>query len=866
MSPIKVLPDAFASDADRLARFQREAQILASLNHPNIAQIHGLEEADGVTALVMELVEGEDVSQRIARGPISIDEALPIAKQIAEALEAAHEQGIIHRDLKPANIKIRPDGAVKVLDFGLAKAMEPTTTGQQPNLSQSPTITSPALMTGGGMILGTAAYMSPEQAKGRPVDKRADVWAFGTVLFEMLVGRRAFEGEDVSDTLANVLKQEPEWDRLPADVPPHVRQVIRRCLQKDRKQRISDIQDVRLALTGAFDTTAEQTTAAAPVEQPAWRRALPLAAALFVGGLVVGLAAWSLRPTAATPVVTRFNDDVPADQPFRNTARTVLALSRDGRAFVYNARGGLFRRTMDTMAARPIPGTEENLANPFFSPDGQWLGFFQGGQLKRIPVGGGAAVTICPATNPYGVSWEADGTILFGQPKGILRVSAEGGAPQVVIPAGDGERVHGPQLLPDGDSVLFTATTGTWEEARIVMQSLGTGARKVLVEGRDAHYVRSGHLLYVQGNDLVAAAFDVNRLAVQGGTVSLVRDLARSISNGGVLGPSSVYAVSDGGTLVYLTSPGGERSQLTWFDRKGTVLGTFGQPGFMRSPDLSPDGQRVAVARGGPVALANQDIWIVDALRTTVLTFGADPHVNFFPIWSNDGSRIAYFKSIAERRLGQYAVPSSGGGTEEVIVADPAMINLTSWSRDGRFILVDKAPVDIWVIPARGDGKPFPFIDGTPYAERDAQFSPDGRWVAYQSNETGRAEIYVRPFVPPSDPRSRTGQWPISTDGGAQPRWRHDGKELYWIAPDARLMAAPVALRDDSVDAGAPVPLFSTRIAMGGAEMSLSGQYNVAPDGRFLINTVVDDQHESQSRLNIVQNWIEELKRLVPTK
>ncbi len=328
---IKVLPDLFASDAERLARFTREAQTLASLNHPNIAHIHGLEESNGVRALVMELVEGEDLSQRIARGPISIDEALPIAKQIAEALEAAHEQGIIHRDLKPANIKIRPDGAVKVLDFGLAKAMEPTTTGQQPNLSQSPTITSPALMTGGGMILGTAAYMSPEQAKGRPVDKRADVWACGAVLFEMLVGRRAFEGEDVSDTLANVLKQEPEWDGLPGDVPPHVRQVIRRCLQKDRKQRISDIQDVRLALAGAFDTTAEQTTPAAPVEQPAWRRALPVAAALVVGGLVVGLAAWSVWPTPPSPTVTRFGFDVPASQPLRNASRTGVAISPDVR-------------------------------------------------------------------------------------------------------------------------------------------------------------------------------------------------------------------------------------------------------------------------------------------------------------------------------------------------------------------------------------------------------------------------------------------------------------------------------------------------------------------------------------------------------
>jgi Tol biopolymer transport system component len=858
---IKVLPDAFAQDAERLARFEREAKTLATLNHPNIAAIYGLEKAGGVRALVMELVEGPTLADRIARGPLSVEEALAIANQIAEALEAAHERGIIHRDLKPANVKVRDDGTVKVLDFGLAKAVEPAAASVETSLS--PTITSPA-MTQMGMILGTAAYMAPEQAKGRSVDARADVWAFGAVLFEMLSGRRAFDGEDVTEILGAVVRLEPTWEALPPDVPARIRLAIRGCLQKHLKQRIAHIQDVRLALEGVFDTTTDQMIAAAPVEQPPWRRALPLAAALFVGGFIVGLAAWSLRPTAATPVVTRFDDDVPTDQPFRSTGRTVLALSRDGRAFVYNAEGGLYLRTMDTLAARPIPGTQENLANPFFSPDGRWLGFFQGGQLKRIPVGGGAAVAICPAMNPFGASWEADGTILFGQPKGIMRVSAEGGAPQLVIPAADGERVHGPQLLPDADSVLFTATTATWDEARIVVQSLSTGARKVLVEGgRDSHYVQSGHLLYVQGDDLFAKAFDVNRLAFQGGTVSIVGDLTRSSAQG-TLGPSSVYAVSDGGTLVYLTTPDGERSQLTWFDRTGTVLGTFGEPGFMRSPDLSHDGRRVAVARRDPSSAAVVDIWVVDALRTTKATSGAGPHVHYFPIWSPDGSRIAYLKTSPEGRQGQYAVPSRGG-TEEVIVADPAMLNLTSWSRDGRFILVDKAPVDIWVIPAAGDGKPFPFIDGTPYQERDGQFSPDGRWVAYQSNETGRAEIYVRPFVAPGDPRPRTGQWPISTDGGAQPRWRHDGKELYWIAPDATLISAPIALRADTVDAGAPVRLFSTRIAMGGAEMSLSGQYTVAPNGRFLINAVVDDQHENQSRFHLVQNWFEELNRLLPT-
>ncbi len=775
---IKVLPASVAGDADRLARFQREAEILAALNHPNIAQIHGLEKSDGTIALVMELVEGPTLADRIAQGAIPIDEALPIAKQIVEALEAAHEQGIIHRDLKPANIKIRPDGAVKVLDFGLAKAMEPTTTGQQLNLSQSPTITSPALMTGGGMILGTAAYMSPEQAKGRPVDKRADVWAFGTVLFEMLVGRRAFEGEDVSDTLANVLKQEPEWDRVPADVPPHVRQVIRRCLQKDRKQRISDIQDVRLALAGAFDTTAGQTTAAAPVEEPAWRRALPLAAALVVGGLVVGLTAWSVWPTPPLPTVTRFGFDVPASQPLRNLDRTGVAISLDGQALVYNGRGGLFLVTMDDPNARAIAGTEAALSNPFFSPDGQWLGFFQDGQLKRIPVGGGASVRISAATSLFGASWEADDTILFGQPAGILRVSANGGEPKVVIPVGEGERVYGPRFLPDGDTVLFSSTTTDWVETQIVAQSLSRRTRTVLGPGHAARYLASGHLVYVQGNALFAVAFDAARLAVTGAPLSVVQGIRRSFMASAGSTAAAFYAVSDTGTLVYATAPPAVpavRRQLSWVDRKGNVLGTLGAPDLVTlAPDLSPDGQRVVVMRSTEGGAYH--IWLVDALKATQVTFGTDSKV--FPLWSSDGLRISYSKGGGCPR-GLYSVSSSGAGSEETIALHPNLNSAKSWSPNGRFILADVAPNDILVLPVGDDRKPFPFVD-TPAIERLGQFSPDGRWVAYQSNASGgRAEIYVRPFVAPDDLRPRVGQTRISTDGGAQPRWRHDGRELY---------------------------------------------------------------------------------------
>jgi serine/threonine protein kinase len=490
---LKVLPDAFASDPDRLARFAREAQVLASLNHPNIAAIHGLEEADGIKAIVMELVEGETLADRIARGPIPIDEALLIARQIAEALEAAHEQGIIHRDLKPANIKVREDGAVKVLDFGLAKALEPASAASV-NSTASPTITSPALMTGVGMLLGTAAYMSPEQARGKAVDKQSDIWAFGCVLYEMLTGKRPFDGEDVTETLAAVVKTEPAWDALPDGVSPSVALFLRRCLQKNTKQRLHDIADMRLALEGAFETAAAPSAPSAIVARSSWRRVLPLTVSAAVAVLITGLAAWNLRPTVEPEAVSRFRYTLPEGEGFRNMGRPVMAFSSDGRHFVYNTPSGLYLRSMDGLEARLIPGTEETLTNPFFSPDGRSVGYQQGGQLKRVSLGGGAPVVICAANNPFGVSWERDNTILFAQADGIMRVSANGGTPELVIRAKKGEQMYGPQLLPDGETVLLTTTTVTsparWDQAQIVAQSLRTGERRLLLSGgSDARYI-----------------------------------------------------------------------------------------------------------------------------------------------------------------------------------------------------------------------------------------------------------------------------------------------------------------------------------------------------------------------------------------
>jgi Tol biopolymer transport system component len=861
---IKVLPTAVATDPDRLARFQREAQVLAALNHPNIAQIHGLEKADGATALVMELVEGPTLADRIAKGPIPVDEALSMAKQIAEALEAAHDRGIVHRDLKPANVKVRNDGMVKVLDFGLAKALDPAHGSgltAQDNATQSPTITSPA-MTQAGFILGTAAYMAPEQAKGKPVDKRADIWAFGCVLYEMLTGHRAFAGSDVSEVLASVLAREPDWTVWPASTSLVLETYVRRCLQKDPKHRIHDIADVRLALEGAFDMLAPQAAAAVTLAPPAWRRALPLAATAITGAVVAGLLAWTVWPTVQPQGVTRFDYEVPADRPFRNAGRTVLALSPSARAFVYNSQGGLYLRTMDALEARAIPGTESlGLGNPFFSPDGQWVGFQQSGQgLKRIPIGGGAPADICPATALFGASWEADGTILFGQPAGILRVSAEGGEPQLVIPVAEGERLYGPRLLPGGNAVLFTSTTATWDDAQVVAQSLATGTRTVLVpRGADARYLPSGHLIYAQGTALFAVAFDIDRLAVTGAPVSVLQGVGRSLAGATA---AAVYDVSDTGTLVYGRGLD-VRRQLTWVDRRGAVLGTLGPPDDLtQSPSLSPDGKRAAVWRQSPLGT---DLWIVDGLRATQVTFGKGA-ASLFPVWSPDGSRIAYLKSHAGQRRSTYVVPSTGAGKEEALFENSEVYGPTSWSRDGRFILTDRAggANDVWVIPVGGDRKPFPFLS-TPVAERLAQFSSDGRWVAYQSSESGgQAEIFVRPFNAPDDPKPRTGQWRVSTDGGVQARWRHDGKELYWIAPDATLMAAAITLGSDTVDVGVPVKLFPTRI-LGGFLQNSTGEYAVAPDGRLLINTVVASDG-AQGRIVIVENWFEELKRLVPTR
>ena len=748
---IKVLPTEFAQDTERLARFEREAKTLASLNHPNIAQIYGFEKSTGIHALVMELVEGPTLADRIAQGPIPVDEALPIAKQIAKALEAAHEQGIIHRDLKPANVKVKPDGTVKVLDFGLAKAMDPV--GDASSVSMSPTLSMAA--TQQGIILGTAAYMSPEQARGKPVGKQADIWSFGVVLFEMLTGHQAFADEDVSMTLSKVLQREPDFDVLPPEVPSRVRQTLKVCLQKDARQRGGDMAAIRLALEGVFETTARQAVDEVDVSPPTWRQTLPVAVAgLLLGGLVVGLVARSLWPVGVPLVVNRFEYEIPADRDFGNPGRRVIALSPDGRQFVYKTLDGLYLHRRDALEAQFVPGTGGNMANPFFSPNGQSVGYFDRGslQLKRVSIDGGAPVVISNnLALPLGATWAADDTILFGQPEGIVRVPATGGMPALVIPAQQGELLYGPQLLPDGDSVLFSATTtvNDWDAAEVVVGSLASGQRTTILEGgSEARYIPTGHLVYAFENGIFGVPFDPGRLTLGGSRVSLLQGVSRSSrSRTG----AANYSVSTDGTLIYLPVFGANQTQLTWFDRNGEVLGLVGEPaeGF-NNFDLTSDDARVVSQQ--LTGMGTNSLWITDLQRnisSILITSGSQaPVFSGDPIWSPDGDRVV-FVSGAEGLV--FSIPARGGDAGVVFqMSDARSSWAEDWSADGQFLALTFTGGDaeqVAVVPLEGDQTPVVIDEALDLDE--PHFSPDGRWIAYNADRTGGGmEVYVAEYPP----------------------------------------------------------------------------------------------------------------------
>ena len=854
---IKVLPELVASDPDRVARFSREAKTLASLNHQNIAHIHGV--VDPPLALVMEFVDGEDLAQRLARGAIPLDEAIPIAKQIADGLECAHEQGIVHRDLKPANVKVRPDGVVKVLDFGLAKALsvQPDGSPSSSAMLLSPTFTSPA-MTQLGIILGTAAYMAPEQARGKAIDKRADVWAFGVVLFEMLSGTRAFEGSEVSDTLAFVLTKEPDWNALPSDTPVPIRRLLRRCLQKDRKQRLADISDARIELDEAFGATpaAEQP---APLAVPPQRSRVPVAVVALVAGALLGLAAgWKafVRPPAA-PKVTRFLMELPEGQEFTNTGRHFIGISPDGSRVVYTAGSALRLRHLSSLSVADITGSPNaSVINPVFSPDGESVAFYADNTLRRLPVNGGTPFTLATEfANPYGMFWSKAGIFAGQAGIGIVRVPEAGGKPEVVVKVGENERAQGPQLLPDGDTLIFTVHPSAGEQrldqGKIFAQSLRTGERRLLREGgADGQVLPTGHLVFGNGNVIYAVPFDAKTLTASGTPVPVLQGVRRSGATGAMM-----FRVAANGTVIYVpgdaVSAGAPRL-LGFVDRHGKASPLSTPANTFDTPRLSPDGSRIAVT---VLSDAGGDIWIQDLpvkseLRR--LTFGGN---NRFATWSPDGTRIA-FQSSRDGEASIYVQNAdvSGSGAELIAKAGPGEAFIpTSWSvGDWLAIMVSKEGRSTVHALSMKDRKIVPAASGPGAVTAGGVFSPDGRWLAYSSfgGTIVNPLTFVEPF-PATGAKYQIGE-------GTHPVWMTGGRELL-VNPRTPTLAVY------SFTPGPRVTFALTGQVDRAQSLAINSgprQLDSTADGKQLLAMLPATISTTPTReIRVVLNWFEELKK-----
>jgi serine/threonine-protein kinase len=873
---IKILPRAFKDDPDRLARFEREARLLASLNHPRIGAIYGLEEGDGVNALVMELVDGEDLAQRLARGAIPMEDALPIARQIAEALEAAHEKGIIHRDLKPANIKVRTDGTVKVLDFGLAKAFDPTGSPSS-NPTVSPTISSYA--TQAGVLLGTAAYMPPEQARGNSVDKRADLWSFGCVLFEMLTGHRPFEGESISDVLARIIERDPDWKALPSETPIPIRTLLRRCLEKDPKRRIDSAAVARLEIEEA---SATPTTNGHPLSEASRAAGWPLRALVPVavlGAAVGAVTTWTVtRPAPPpTPSVSRFAINLPPAQPLAFSINDRdLAISADGTRLVYTAgdQAQLMVRALDRLDAVPLAGIA-NARAPFLSPDGRWIGFFdrldegvttgpvvRRGALKKVSTSGGPPITICPLTGASrGASWGPDDSIVFATSdpaSGLLRVAASGGVPESLTkpdPA-RGEQAHYfPIVLPGARGVLFTiAMSGLYERQVAVLDSK-TGQRRTLIKsGSQAEYVETGHLVYTDAGTLWSVRFDLPTLNVVGDPAPLIDQVL-------TLGATD-FTISRRGTLVYVPVAGGSARSLVWVTRQGAEEPIAAPPRPYAGARLSPDGKRVALNihdQGG--------IWTWDFARETLMPLTLGPIGNF-TVWTPDGRHIIFgsTRGNAPDRANLYRRAVDGTGIEERLAPSDHQQRANAISPDGTRLvfetLTPSAGYDFMLLSLDGKPRVEPLLQ-TPFDERNAAISPDGRWMAYESNESGQSQIYVRPFPNVADAR-----YQISSGGGRAPVWAPNGHDLFF-ANRSSIIVVTVQLTP-TFSAGNPTKLFDApSIVLDGRfiDSGTNRTYDVSRDGRrFLMikeNAASSEGHTSAASMIVVQNWFEELKAKV---
>ena len=869
---IKVLPASVSADPDRLARFQREAEILATLNHPNVAAIYGFEKAAGLTALVMELVEGTTLADRIAQGPIPLDEGLAIARQIADALEAAHERGIIHRDLKPANVKVREDGSVKVLDFGLAKIISPDPAGSATSASQSmsPTLSVHATMQ--GVILGTAAYMSPEQARGRAVDRRTDIWAFGCVLFEMTSGSRPFDGDDIAETIGAVIHKDPPWEALPTDTPARLRTVLQRCLEKDPKRRLRDVGDVQLALGGAFDTAASTTTPDRLEGRRTTRRWLAIAASVVLASIAItgATAWWLLRPQPVPIRPARFTFTPPPSQPLiLNGFFRQLAISADGAriAYVTNADNQqlLMIRQLDRLDVLPLRGATGGF--PFFSPDGQWVGFFTAsGELRKVAVAGGSPITICRFQGtPRGATWGPDNTIIFATndtSTGLLSVPATGGDPSVLTrPDRPGDDHLMPVLTRNGRAVLYTIGSASGSDDRqVAVLDLGTGHSKTLVRGgSDATYVEispgMGYLLYASAGALHAVRFDVSTLEVSSEPFVVVDELMTTGTG------AAYYAVSNHGTLVYVAGDQIlEARSLVWVSRDGSEQ-PLGVPSrSFTSARLSPDERHIALG----ISDQENDVWIHDVSRGTTTRLTTDGNVDTMPIWSPDGQRIV-FASGREGPLNIYSQAANGSGTIERLTTSPYSHRPSSFSPDGQVLVFQQTSgndatfsPDLMLLRLKAAPQ-VEMLLRTPFAEFGGEISPDGRWIVYHSDESGRGQpqVFVRPF-----PNVDAGRWHISNDGGSRAAWSKDGRELFYLNAASALMGVPI-VTTPSFSAGTPTKLFDG--PWYGTQQSRT--YDTSRDGRrwLMIKATPSDPTLVHPTLTVVLNWFSELNSRFPS-
>jgi serine/threonine protein kinase/Tol biopolymer transport system component len=829
---LKVVSSQFTADPNRLTRFQREARVLAALNHPNVGQIYGLEESGSVPCLVLELVEGDTLSERLKRGPIPFEEALEISRQIAEGLEAAHERGILHRDLKPANVKLTPDGKVKVLDFGLAKVFEP---GQpETDASQSPTLLSAA--TQPNVLLGTLAYMSPERVRGKEADERSDVWSFGCIFYELLTGKLVFSGDSVADTIGAITKSDPDWSALPSSAFPHIHRLLRRCLEKDRTRRWRHIADVGIEIEDSRNASVKTGAHAVPERKPSWKWLV----AGITAGLIVGAVAVS------SVIYFRGRPDSGNKMRLEITAPTassmLTVISPDGRSIVfdqnYAGKSQLLVRPLDSTELRPLPGTEGAVL-PFWSSDSRSLGFFANGKLKRIDVAGGPVQVLADAASGRGGAWNPEGTIIFNAASSgpLSRISRDGTVGVATQLQKDQGSHRYPEFLPDGRHFLYYAL-GKPEVSGVYVGSLDSlESKRILPSDAQAVYASPGYLLYLRQGALLAQPFDVKKLEVSGEPRPLAEHIATTFT-----GLMQVSAAANG-TIAYQTTTG-NNARLTWMDRSGKEAGAFGPIAPWGPVDLAMDEARVVTQKAES---GNMDLWMIEVARGIATRLTSDPADDEWATWSPDGTRIA-FDSNRRGPFDLYQMAIRDIGKETAFVESTQTKGVASWSRDGRYMLFtardEKTGMKLWVLPLLDKGPAYLAVQRD-FEQYTGSLSPDNQWIVYESTDSGRPEIYVQRFSESGD-RSQ-----ISLEGGADPRWRSDGKEIFYIASDGTLMAATISVLagGKQIEPGKPIPLFQTNLTVGGGK---EHGYAVTRGQRFLLPIPVD---KTVPPVTILLNW-----------